>query len=97
MKRRIFSLGLMLAATFTLTNCIKEVNQPVDVPSAGIPFEIVASASEDTKTENDGMKTKWTADDAINLFIQACFNNIGLIQLLLKCIIYHKTSDNGNQ
>lgn len=58
----------MLAATFTLTNCVKEVNQPVDVPSAGIPFEIVASASEDTKTENDGMKTKWTADDAINLF-----------------------------
>lgn len=68
MKRRIFSLGLMLAATFTLTNCVKEVNQPVDVPSAGIPFEIVASASEDTKTENDGIKTKWTADDAINLF-----------------------------
>lgn len=58
----------MLAATFTLTNCVKEVNQPVDVPSSGIPFEIVASASEDTKTENDGMKTKWTADDAINLF-----------------------------
>lgn len=58
----------MLAATFTLTNCVKEVNQPVDVPSAGIPFEIVASASEDTKTENDGMKTKWTAGDAINLF-----------------------------
>lgn len=58
----------MLAATFTLTNCVKEVNQPVDVPSAGIPFEILASASEDTKTENDGMKTKWTADDAINLF-----------------------------
>lgn len=68
MKRRIFSLGLMLAATFTLTNCVKEVNQPVDVPSAGIPFEIVASASEDTKTENDGMKTRWTAGDAINLF-----------------------------
>ena len=68
MKRRIFSLGLMLTATFTLTNCVKEVNQPVDVPSAGIPFEIVASASEDTKTENDGMKTKWIADDAINLF-----------------------------
>ena len=58
----------MLAATFTLTNCVKEVNQPVDVPSAGIPFEIVASASEDTKTENDGIKTKWIADDAINLF-----------------------------
>lgn len=58
----------MLAATFTLTNCVKEVNQPVDVPSAGIPFEIVASASEDTKTENDGIKTRWTAGDAINLF-----------------------------
>lgn len=58
----------MLAATFTLTNCVKEVNQPVDVPSAGIPFEIVAFASEDTKTENDGMKTKWIDNDAINLF-----------------------------
>lgn len=66
MKRIIYSLGLMLAATLTLTNCAKEIDAPV-VESEGVPFEIVASTA-DTKTVNDGMSTKWSDGDQINLF-----------------------------
>lgn len=56
----------MLAATFTLTNCAKEIDSPV-VETEGVPFEIVAS-TVDTKTVNDGMSTKWASGDKINLF-----------------------------
>ena len=65
MRKQIFSLGLMLAATFTLTNCVKEnIQEP---QSEGTPFEIQVSAPE-VKTVNDGMKTSWVANDEINLF-----------------------------
>lgn len=57
----------MLAATFSLTNCAKELSNPQTPEVAGTPFEIVVSAPE-TKTVNDGMKTVWAANDAINLF-----------------------------
>lgn len=58
----------MLAATFTLTNCAKEIDSPVQEPeSAGIPFEIMASAV-DTKTTNDGLSTVWAEGDALNVF-----------------------------
>ena len=61
-------MGLMLAATFTLTNCAKEIDSPVQEPeSAGIPFEIMASAV-DTKTTNDGLSTVWAEGDALNVF-----------------------------
>ena len=68
MKKQIFALGLMLAATFTLTNCAKEIEGSVQEPeSVAYPFEIVAS-TVDTKTVNDGMATKWAEGDEINLF-----------------------------
>lgn len=58
----------MLAATFTLTNCAKEMDAPVQEPSStGIPFEIIANAA-DTKTTNDGMSTVWAENDAMNIF-----------------------------
>lgn len=57
----------MLAATFTLTNCAKDVNNPqasvIETPN----FELVASVAE-TKTANNDMKTNWVAGDAINVF-----------------------------
>lgn len=57
-----------MAATFALTNCTKDIENPSDKPeTAGIPFEIIASTA-DTKTTNDGLNTNWAADDAINLF-----------------------------
>lgn len=66
--KKIISWGVMLAAAFTLTNCAKEIDNPAQQPeSAGYPFEIVAS-TVDTKTVNDGMSTKWAANDQINLF-----------------------------
>lgn len=66
MKRIFNALGLMLAATLTLTNCTKNIETPV-VESEGVPFEIVASTVE-TKTVNDGMSTLWASGDQINLF-----------------------------
>jgi len=57
-----------VAATFALTNCAKELENPSQQPeSAGIPFEITAS-TPDTKTANDGYNTVWVADDAVNVF-----------------------------
>ena len=70
--KKIISWGMMLAAAFTLTNCAKEIDAPVQEPeSVGYPFEIIAS-TVDTKTVNDGMSTKWAADDQINLFHAVC-------------------------
>ena len=63
MKRHFYTLGLMLAATFTLTNCAQEIDNPNDVPSAGIPFEIVANSAE-TKTANSASVVSWVAGDA---------------------------------
>ena len=67
MKKQIFSWGLMLAATFTLTNCAQELDNPVQPETEGFPFELVASTPE-VKTVNDGMTTKWADDDKINVF-----------------------------
>ena len=67
MKKQIILLGMMLTAAFTLTSCVQEIDNPVQEPEAGIPFEITASISE-TKTVNDGMKTKWEENDRIYLF-----------------------------
>ena len=72
MKKQIISWGMMLAAAFTLTNCAKEIEGPAqESETKGYPFEIVASAV-DTKTVNDGMATKWAANDQINLFHAVC-------------------------
>lgn len=57
----------MLAATFTLTNCAQEIENPNDVLSAGIPFEIEATSAE-TKTANSASVVSWVAGDALNVF-----------------------------
>ena len=67
MKRQILTLGAICAAAFTLTNCNKEIAEPKAPVTEGIPFEIVA-ATADTKTANDGLNTKWTTGDALNVF-----------------------------
>lgn len=66
MKKSFLSLGLMVVAAFTLTNCTQELQNPVE-PSTGVPFEVVLSAT-DTKTANDGLSTVWSEGDAISLF-----------------------------
>ena len=67
MKRQIKLWGMMLVAAFTLTNCAKEIDAPVQEPETGYPFEIVAN-TVDTKTVNDGMATKWASGDKLNVF-----------------------------
>ena len=68
MKKSFISLGLIVAATFALTNCAKELENPSQQPeSAGIPFEITAS-TPDTKTANYDFNTVWVADDALSVF-----------------------------
>ena len=67
MKRQILTLGAICAAAFTLTNCNKEIAEPMAPETEGIPFEIVA-ATADTKTANDGLNTVWTTGDALNVF-----------------------------
>ncbi len=66
MKKQIFTLGMMCAAAFALTNCDKQSTEP-QRPTEGTPFEIIAS-TVDTKTANDGLKTVWAENDAINVF-----------------------------
>ena len=65
MKKSIFALGLMFAA-LTLTNCTKNEEENIVPETKGQAFELFANA--DTRTTNDGMSTKWAADDALNVF-----------------------------
>lgn len=66
MKKNIFSMGLIAAAALTLTtNCAKteaDFNQ-----AEGTQFELIATSAE-TKVANDGMATRWSANDQINVF-----------------------------
>lgn len=67
MRKTIFTLGLMLAAALSLTNCTK--NEEANfTPEVKVPFEFYANM-DDTRTVNDGMVgTDWVAGDAINVF-----------------------------
>lgn len=69
MKKTLFYVGAALAIAFSLTGCQKEIQNPEEnsVVKKGGSFEIIAKPVE-TKTVNDGMNTKWEADDAINVF-----------------------------
>ncbi len=62
--KKIFTLGAMLAAAFSLTNCTEEVYTPVE---KDVPYTILANAVE-TKTVNDGFSTKWAERDAVSVF-----------------------------
>lgn len=63
--KQLFSLGIaVLASSLVFTNCTKEAQDIA--PEVAGEFTIVASSS--TKTTNDGLGTKWAANDDINLF-----------------------------
>lgn len=55
----------MLAATFTLTNCTKEIQTAPEIEKT--PYTIFADAAA-TKTANDGLATEWVDGDALNVF-----------------------------
>lgn len=64
--KKIFSLGLMLAA-LTLTNCSKDAVEEHVMPAGSADFEIFASTDEG-RTANEGLKTVWKGGDQVNLF-----------------------------
>lgn len=66
MRKTIFTLGLMLAAALSLTNCTKN-EEATFTPEVKVPFELYANM-DDTRTTNNGLSTKWEANDAINVF-----------------------------
>ena len=67
MKKYLSYLGASLVTIAALSSCNKELADPNEGKTGAVPFEISAS-SIDTRTENDGLSTKWVAGDAINLF-----------------------------
>ncbi len=65
MKKYLISLGAMLAATFSFTNCSEEIQNPADFEKS--QFTIYVNPSE-TKTQNDGLGTDWSDGDMLNVF-----------------------------
>jgi len=64
MKKFFAIMSLVASASILFTNC----SRTLDVPSTEKgTFQIFAQTS-DTRTENDGLATKWVANDAINVF-----------------------------
>ena len=79
MKKSIIYAGVILAASFTLTNCTKEVNAPETNLPEGIPFEICAGTF-DTKTTLKDLSTVWASGDAINVFhVSASATDDGIV------------------
>lgn len=63
MKKSMFSL---LLAALALTNCSKD-EEAVVTPVVDQPAYTIY-ATPDSRTTNDGMNTKWEADDEVNVF-----------------------------
>lgn len=69
MKKTLFTLGLAIAATLTLTNCAKQeaIIKDAEPAKQGVPFELVAGM--DTKTEaTDAGVVTWKEGDKLNVF-----------------------------
>lgn len=66
MKKTLIFSGLMLAAAFTLTNCVKETVIPASDEQEGVPF--VINVGIDTKTTTDGSVFSWADGDKLNVF-----------------------------
>ncbi len=65
MKKNIFALGAAVIAAFALNGCAEELQT---VPQGeGGSYTIMVNTA-DTKTVNDGLKTKWAEKDALNVF-----------------------------
>lgn len=66
MKNLYSALGIVLAASLSIISCANDPIAPAEkVSGEGVPFEISTLI---TKTSNDGLDTKWAAEDQINLF-----------------------------
>jgi len=65
MKKAFLTLGLAVAA-LTLTNCNKQEN---DVPGLDGIQARISLITEETKTVNDGVNTKWKSGDALSVWV----------------------------
>lgn len=66
MKNLYSALGIVLAVSLSIISCTNDPLAPAEkVSGEGVPFEISTLI---TKTSNDGLDTKWAAEDQINLF-----------------------------
>ena len=77
MKKTLFTLGLAIAATLTLTNCAKQeaILKDAEPAKQGVPFELVAGI--DTKTTAESLSSiKWAANDAIAVFHTAAGSTV---------------------
>lgn len=77
MKKTLFTLGLTIAATLTLTNCAKQeaIIKDAEPAKQGVPFELVAGI--DTKTTAESLSSiKWAANDAIAVFHTAAGSTV---------------------
>jgi hypothetical protein len=70
--KRIYTFGLLVAAAFALTNCAqKESYAPVQEEAKKyVTCELVVKLPAETKTYNEGLHTKWSADDQIGLIVK---------------------------
>lgn len=66
MKRYLLTV-ISVSAVLSFAGCQREDNYSLKNNNA-IPYEIIASADPETRTANDNMRTKWVADDEVNLF-----------------------------
>lgn len=69
MKTRLFNFFAVLIALIAMSGCNKEMetsNESIPGTKA-VAFEFTASPAS-TKTTNDGLKTKWAANDGVNFF-----------------------------
>ena len=71
MKRNFIAFGLLVAAAFALTNCAqKEEYAPVQEEATKyVNCEITVNLPAETKTYNEGMNTKWSADDQLGMIV----------------------------
>ena len=87
MRKTIFTLGLMLAAALSLTNCTKN-EEATFTPEVKVPFELYANM-DDTRTTNDGIHTNWAANDEINVFHAVAVGFIYAYYLKVGCKIQY--------
>lgn len=69
MKKTLFTLGLAIAATLTLSNCAKQeaIIKDAEPAKQGVPFSF--NVGIDTKTTTtDGATISWAEGDALNVF-----------------------------
>lgn len=71
MKKTLIFSGLMLAAAFTLTNCVKETVIPAADVQEGVPFTInVGTGTKTAVSPTAGAASiEWTKDDILSLFV----------------------------